>query len=250
MIAAVLVLGGASAGVAVATGGANPGGNAEPASAPKAEAEGKQGSVTFAQSALFVEINATDGDAGLQLNLDGEPWRTLELVDPKGRTIMAVENGSKLKSYGLTGLTFESAEPPFDQHPLSRFKAKFPRGVYRFRGTTADGRRIVGQDKLTHVFPVGPVVTAPKKDAVVSSSGLVVTWRPVKKPDGIKIVHYEVIVTNEDSGKVLSMVLPPRATRATIPREFLTPGTEHKVEVLAREASGNQTITEIPFKTR
>ena len=236
LIAAVLALGGAAAGLVIAAGGANAGGNAQ--------------TVKFTASDLFVEINATDGDAGLQLNLDGQPWSTLELVDPNGRVLMEVENGSVLKSYGLTGLTFESAEPPFDEHPLSEFMAKFSEGVYRFAGTTADGRGIVGQDKLTHDFPVGPVVTAPDTDAVVPRSGLVVTWLPVTKPDGVKIVQYEVIVSNADTGKGLSVELPPSATSASIPREFLTAGTEFTLEVLAREASGNQTITEVAFKTR
>jgi hypothetical protein len=47
------------------------------------------------------------------------------------------------------------------------------------------------------------------------------------------------------------MDLPPRATSATIPGEFLKPGTETGGEVLAREKSGNQTITAFPpFRTR
>ncbi len=42
---------------------------------------------------------------------------------------------------------------------------------------------------------------------------------------------------------------PPRtatATSATIAPEFLEPGANARGEVLARERSGNQTITEIP----
>ncbi|HEY4621958.1 MAG TPA: hypothetical protein VIG93_09680, partial [Gaiellaceae bacterium] len=198
LIAAVLALGGAAAGLVIAAGGANAGSNAQ--------------TVKFSASDLFVEINATDGDAGLQLNLDGEPWSTLELVDPSGRVLMEVDNSSELKSYGLTGLTFESAEPPFDEQPLSEFTAKFPEGLYRFTGTTVDGRNIMGQDRLTHVFPVGPVVTAPTEGAVVSSSDLVVTWLPVTQPNGVKIVQYEVIVSNADTGKDLSVELPPSAT--------------------------------------
>jgi len=235
LIAAVLALGGTAGGLVIVAGGATAGGSAQ--------------TIKFTASDLFVEINTTDGDAGLQLNLDGEPWSTLELVDPSGRVLMEVENSSELKSYGLTGLTFESAEPPFDEQPLSEFTAKFPEGLYRFTGTTVDGRNIMGQDRLTHVFPVGPVVTAPTGDAVVPTSGLVVTWLPVTQPNGVKIVQYEVIVSNADTGKDLSVELPPSATSASIPQEFLTPGTEFALEVLAREASGNQTITEIAFKT-
>lgn len=44
----------------------------------------------------------------------------------------------------------------------------------------------------------------------------------------------------------LSMYLPPSATSATIPGEFLRPATETGGEVLARERSGNQTITALP----
>jgi hypothetical protein len=231
---AVLVFGAAAAGLMVAA---------------SATARGNAQTIKFSKSDLFVEINDTDGDAGLQLNLDGEPWSTLVLVDPDDQVLMNVNNASELRSYGLTGLTFESAEPPFDEQPLSEFSARFPEGVYRFSGTTVDGRNIVGQDKLTHVFPVGPVVTAPTEGAVVPSNALIVTWQPVTRPTGVKIVHYEVIVTNLASGKHLSMELPPSATSAGIPREFLAPGTQYALEVLARETSGNQTITEVAFET-
>ena len=40
-------------------------------------------------------------------------------------------------------------------------------------------------------------------------------------------------------------------TSVDIPAEALTPGApETKVEVLAREKSGNQTITEVPFSVK
>src|SRR5919109_3762993 len=70
---------------------------------------------------LFIEVNATDGDAGLQMNLDGEDWRRLILRDPSGRTLMDVTNRGRLRGYGLTGMTFESSEPPFSEVPLRRF---------------------------------------------------------------------------------------------------------------------------------
>jgi hypothetical protein len=202
----------------------------------------------FSAANVFVEINATDGDAGLQLDLDGEAWRSVEIVDPGGRPIVRVSGESRLSDYGLTGLTFESAEPSFDEQPLSRFEARFPAGVYRFRGTTVDGRRVVGADRLTHVFPRGPDVTSPRAGAVVPQDGLVVTWNAVTRPAGVRIVRYEVIVEHVGSGRALDMALPPTARRAPIPQEFLTPRSEHRVEVLARESSGNQTITEVAFR--
>ena len=38
-------------------------------------------------------------------------------------------------------------------------------------------------------------------------------------------------------------------TSVTIPPEFMEPGMDYKVEVLAREESGNKTITEVEFET-
>jgi hypothetical protein len=92
-------------------------------------------------------------------------------------------------------------------------------------------------------------VTFPTEGAQVDPNGFQVTWEPVTSPAGVDIVTYQVIVNQ--GGRELSMYLPPTATSATIPGEFLDPGTPAGGEVLARERSGNQTITEIPsFGTR
>ncbi|MGH9197428.1 MAG: hypothetical protein ACRD1T_17010, partial [Acidimicrobiia bacterium] len=95
-----------SAGLVFAAGG-HKGDSAKAAAAPLA----------LAKSDLFIEINATDGDAGLQLNLDGEKWDNMRIINPRGETILDVSGSSRLRGYGLTGLTFESAEPPFTQFP-------------------------------------------------------------------------------------------------------------------------------------
>jgi hypothetical protein len=63
----------------------------------------------------------------------------------------------------------------------------------------------------------------------------------------VDIVGYQVVVTREDPLRVLSVDLPARARRLPVPAEFLQRGTEYKAEVLAIEASGNQTLTEIAF---
>jgi hypothetical protein len=203
----------------------------------------------LSQSDLFIEINATDGDAGLQLNLDGEKWNNVRIINPRGDTILNVSGSTTLRGYGLTGLTFESAEPPFRQFPFSRFKARFPTGRYRFSGTTVGGRRLVGSDTLTHRIPQKPVIVAPTEDARVSTRGLVVRWNKVTRPRGVRIVHYQVIVTQQEPERVLDLTMPPAATAVSIPPEFLQPRKEYALEVLAREASGNQVITEIAFRT-
>jgi hypothetical protein len=205
--------------------------------------------IRFDVSDLFIEVNATDGDAGLQMDLDGEDWRRLTLRDPSGRTLMDVANRGRLRGYGLTGMTFESSEPPFSEVPLRRFKRRFPEGRYVFRGTAVDGRRLVGSDRLTHDIPAGPRVLAPAQGAVVDPAGLVVRWDPVTRPRGVRIVRYIVIVTEAETERELSMELGPGARSAAIPPGFMAGGRDYAVEVLARERSGNQTITEVPFRT-
>jgi hypothetical protein len=231
--------------VAVATGG-----TAAVGAGGRDGAAAQRKPIRFDVSDLFIEINATDGDAGLQMDLDGEDWRRLILRDPSGRTLMDVTGQGRLQGYGLTGMTFESSEPPFSEVPFRRFKARFPEGRYTFRGTTVDGRRLVGADRLTHDIPRGPRVLAPTEDATVDPAGLVVRWEPVTRPRDIRIVKYIVIVTEAETERELSMELGPGASSASIPPGFMAPGREYAVEVLPREQSGNQTITEVPFRTR
>ncbi len=64
------------------------------------------------------------------------------------------------------------------------------------------------------------------------------------------IVGYEVVVERETGSlRVFSAEVGPETTRVTVPPEFMQPGTEYKFEVLAIEASGNQTISEREFET-
>ena len=203
----------------------------------------------FTTSDLFIEINATDGDAGLQVELGGRVWRRLVLRDPRGRTLLDVNGRGRLQDYGVTDMFFESNEPPFTQIPFRRFRERFPEGRYTFAGTTLNGRRLVGSDTLTHDVPERPAITAPAADAVVAPADLTVRWEPVTRPSGIRIIRYIVIVTEQESERELSMDLSPDATNAVIPAGFFAPGAEYAVEVLARERSGNQTITEVAFKT-
>jgi hypothetical protein len=225
------------AGVAVASSGRNPdGGAAKP--------------IRLADATMIVEVNATDGDAGLQLFLDGEPWRSMHVTSPSGRTIVDVNTRGRLARYGLTELFSESSEPPFERFPLSRFKRLFPEGRYRLAGTTVEGRRLVGTARLSHDIPEGPEITAPAAGASVARDDLVAAWKPVAERGGIDVTGYRAIVEREDPLRVFSADLPASATSVTVPREYLEPGTDYKVEVQAIEASGNQTLTEVEFRVR
>jgi hypothetical protein len=93
--------------------------------------------------------NATDGDAGLQVFLDGEPWRAVSLYNPAGRKLMEITAKGPLKNYGLTELFSESSEPSFDVFPFEQFKQLFPEGVYTFRGKTIDGKQLLSTARLS-----------------------------------------------------------------------------------------------------
>ena len=200
---------------------------------------------------LFIETNATDGDIGLQLLADVDEWDKFTLRDPKGRKLMMkAQTKGRLHGWGLTELFWETAEPEFSEVPLSKFKKRFPAGKYRFRGRSVEGRKIVGADRLTHVIPAGPVITSPTKDEEVNANSLTVSWEPVTQPAGLEIVSYQVIVVQEPV-EVVTLNLGADVTSVDIPDEALTPGVpETKVEVLAREKSGNQTISEVPFSVK
>ena len=84
-------------------------------------------------ASLIVEINATDGDAGIQPFLDGDPWRRAVVYWPdRRRAASRCGTRGELRQYGLTELFSESSEPPFGEFSLERFKELFPEGEYRF----------------------------------------------------------------------------------------------------------------------
>jgi hypothetical protein len=214
-------------------------------------AASSSGAVEFKRAQLRVEINATDGDAGLQIDLDHEPWRSLSIKRPDGQLIFEVQNRGVLQDYGLTELFSESSEPPFSEFPLSEFQKLFPAGDYLFEGVQTDGTPMRSVVKLTHDFPAGPQITAPEEDSVVASDELVVRWNAVTTPLGIQIVRYQVLVTDESNEvHVFSAVLPRAARSITVPEEFLASNGVYKVEVLAIERSGNQTLTELEVTVR
>jgi hypothetical protein len=216
-------------------------------SAPTPNGETTQNVVRLDEATMIVEVNATDGDAGLQVFLDGEAWRTMTVLRPDGREIIDIDTKSRLKNYGLTELFSESSEPTFEEFPLKKFKRLFPEGKYGFDGTTIEGDRLVGKAKLSHDIPDGPNITSPADGATVAPDNVVASWGPVPQPAGVNIVGYRAIVEREDPLRVFSVDLPASATSVTIPSEFLEPGIEYKLEVQAIEASGNQTLTEITF---
>jgi hypothetical protein len=189
---------------------------------------------------LFIEFNSTDNDAGIQLFLDGDAWKTLTIRDPSGTKILSIKASGGLGDLGLTELFFEGGEPSPEE-----VLAAFPEGEYQVEARTIEGELLVGTADLSHDFLPAPVFS-PSGGAVVDRNNTVVTWEAV--PGAIA---YEVIVENEDLGISMTFRVPASTSPLSLPLPpaLLLPNTEYDIEVLAIGANGNKTITESNFVT-
>jgi hypothetical protein len=202
--------------------------------------------IPFEVTKIFFEYNSTDNDLGVHVFLDGEDWTKLKITDPNRHMIFEVEGKGGYKDLGLTELFFEGAEPSLDEVPLEELLALFPEGEYRFAGKTVEKDDIVGSGTLTHAIPAGPSNVS----AVLGpGNSLIISWDAVTgPPEGfpnkpIVIVGYQIIVGS------FQVTLPASARSVTVPPEFVASlgSEEQEFEVLAIEASGNQTITAESF---
>jgi Fibronectin type III domain len=212
--------------------------------APKSKAAK---AIRLEDSTVIIEVNDTEGDAGLQFFLDGEPWRSMKVFGPGGKKVLDLKGTGKLRNWGLTESFHETNEPEFSEVPLNQFKRRFPEGTYRFAGRTIEGRKLVGKGKLSHDIPKGPQITAPAADATVPDGDVDAQWAPVPEP-GTEIEGWRVIVERENPFRSYQVELPASQTSVTIPSEFLEPGTEYLIEIQTIEASGNLTFNEHFFR--
>jgi hypothetical protein len=209
---------------------------------------------------LIIEHNATDQDTGLHGFFDGVNWTKLCIDDPHGVQILVVEPKGQLREQSISGIFFESAEPPNAEVPIAEFLSRFPEGQYSVRGRAKDGRRLTGAARFTHTIPAAPVITFPLDGGVVPAFNLEVTWNPVTTTlDGkpLSPTGYQVIITKDVkddphgfSRPTFDVHVLPSVTSLTVSNEFLEPKTTYELEVLTLEASGNQTISVRFFQTQ
>ncbi len=194
----------------------------------------------FDDARLEIELNATDGDAGVQVFADAEEWREFKIFTPDGSRILDIETKGVLRDFGLSELFSESSEPPFTELPFDEFKQLFPEGDYRFEGTTIDGTRLESRVPFSHAVLDAPVFIQPEDGGTLPEDDAVIRWAPVAGA-----VDYEVIVTRDDELRILDVTLSPDETSLTVPPQFLDPGREYQIEVHASDVSGNRIFTEI-----
>jgi hypothetical protein len=201
----------------------------------------------FDDARLEIELNATDGDAGIQVFADSDAeWKRFEIFRPDGRKILDIDAKGVLRNFGLSELFSESSEPPFTELPFAQFEKLFPAGNYRFEGTTVDGHKLASTVPFSHKILKAPQFVSPIDGGTLPAAHAVIRWKPVHGA-----VDYEVIVTStKDESRVLDTTVSPSVTRITVPPQFLDRGTEYKIEVHASHASGNRIFTEIGFTAR
>lgn len=229
----------------------------------RARDRGKE--MPFKKAEFFIEFNSTAIDTGVQMFLDADNWRRLTISDPRERKIFEVSGKGTVGRLGLTELFFESVEPEIADLPLVQFLAMFREGKYEFEGVTVDGIEIESEAEFTHAIPCGPEVTPADGTVLDPNVAVVIKWGEVTEVvdpaatdaaaevvctdpedlgfDEFKIQTYQVIV------KGLDVKLPGTARQLTVPPELIVEDTLYKFEVLAKEGSGNQTITEGFFCT-
>lgn len=226
----------------------------------------------FSELRVFIEINATDGDAGFQVFIDGDEWKEVMLRDTEGMQIYSVKGYGSIREQGMTENAFESAEPSCDEVTLGEFLKRFPEGEYLFTGKTVDGDKLEGEAILTHILPGTPEDLAPGGGGVDVNNPVVVSWTPgmtlgncspfgavITIPEPEDLFGYQVVVEREEPGPlgVFTVDVPPTVNAVTIPSEFLEEDAIYKYEVVAIEAReddgevkrGNQTIAESFFCT-
>lgn len=212
--------------------------SAEPAHPALSPIEASTAVAPFEIAEAFFELNTTDHDMGFQILVDAEGWERVSLTDPEGRRLFGIQADNALAEIGITELRFESEEPS-----PSEVRSRFPAGEYVFRGETVEGDNLVSRVHVSQRMLPAPTFT-PRNGQLVDRENAVVQW----EAPGAEMV--EVIIEQDELGHVLDVTLSSSTTRLSLPRQFLRPGREYKIEILSIADNGNRTIAESTFRTR
>ncbi len=218
--------------------------------------------VSFTAADVFLELNDTDGDLGIHASTNSTtPWTLMKIIGPTG-LLMEFTTRPELTAQGMSQVDFESAEPPFDELPPSRFFRRFPEGRYAIVAHGVKGERIKSYANLSHIMaaPPGnlrfngvraantcddplPTVVPP----VTATWDLVTESHPrIGKRGAVRIARYEVFV---EGGTVkLSADLAPSIAQFDIPPAATAGAQEFKFEIIAQTTTGNNTAIETCFR--
>jgi hypothetical protein len=221
-----------------------------------------RGAQQFDVAQIFFELNHTDGDLGIHASIDGEPWTDLEIEGPGDSTLLNIVSRGRLARQGMTELSFESAEPDFEEERPADFFRRFPEGRYRIDARAQEGGRIQSSAVLSHVLAAPPSNVRLNNLAAARSCDdplpmvvppVMIDWDPVTQnhPDlgkkgPVNVSLYQLFVERE-GGVKFSLDLPPSVTQFEVPRGVTDLGKDFKFEIIARTTTGNNTAVESCF---
>jgi hypothetical protein len=213
------------------------------------------------EARLIIEYNATDDDIGVHGYVSTGAWAAMCLAAPDGTILGRLETAGPLGDLGLDTMFFESREPPAAEWDYDDLRAAFAEGSYRIAVQNVDGSVGTATARFTTLVPTPPEILGPPivddeeeaEAATVPADAVAVSWAPVTTSlDGRapRITGYQVIVTKEGhadpdgfSKPIFDVRVGPEVTRLPVPAAFFDAGEIYELEVLALEASGNQTIS-------
>ena len=220
-----------------------------------------RGAQQFSEAELFFELNDTDGDLGIHASIDGEPWTDLEIEGPGSAPFVNIVSRRRLATQGMTQLSFESAEPDFEELRPSDFFRRFAEGRYSIEARAQEGGRIEGSAMLSHIMAAPPAnvrlngALAARSCDDPSPTVLApvrIDWNPVTqshptigKRGPITVRLYQLFV--ERQGVKFSVDLPPSVTAFEVPRGVTDLGKDFKFEIIVRTTTGNNTAIESCF---
>jgi len=227
----------------------------------------------------IIEMNATDGDIGFHVLLDGDAWKGASVFDGNvDRLILARASGS-MRDQGITEFFIESDEPlcwldpeeedldPEDVVTLEDFLERFPAGRYKAFGRDLDGELLTAAGRLTHNIPAAPAMDEDDLVYDAEANTVTITWQRGDDlgncaiPEGMtlsrSLMRFEVVLEPEEDELPAGVVfqkftaqVPRYVRKFVVPASYIKPlvdqgVTVFKGEVGAKEVSGNQVFTEI-----
>ena len=215
-----------------------------------------EGDLELDESEVFFEFNFTDCDLGIQVFVDGSPWRSMKVRDEIGKPVLNVSTRGAWRTEGGAEFSLEGAEPQLiEEEPCSltdprvqAFLHQYREGEYTFTGVAAEERcLLLGDAELTYDFPTPPVLD-------LEDFPEVARWT---QPAGVQVVGYEavvelvVLVDGDEQVFKETATLPAGARAYKTSRTFLRlinsfeeKIEELKFELLAQEETGNKIIVE------
>jgi len=229
----------------------------------------------FKVANIHFETNASACDMGIQIIFDTDGITGGSVTGPNGLVYSFESKGGMTTIGGQTEGFLEGVEPQITEllsalgcrrsreENVISLQALFdawPDGDYTLKGTRNGAIIAEGHATLTHFIPAGPEILAPLGTVVDPDAALLIDWNAVTAAiltppnldlGPVDIVGYHVVVveTGAEALPQLDVDVPASETSLTVPAQYLNPGTVYAFEVLATDASGNQTISEGLFCT-